>query len=122
MSTTKPRILYVEDHAPTREVVLWMLSGKYDLIIATTIAEAWSLILRENFNLYIFDSSLPDGSGLDLVHQVRKFDLSTPIIFYSATTSEVNLKTAMNAGVQSYIVKPSFAEELNEDVQRLIKR
>jgi DNA-binding response OmpR family regulator len=99
-----------------------MLHGNFDLITASTIEAAFKLIQRENFQLYIFDSSLPDGSGLELVKKVRQFDLSTPIIFYSATTSDVDMKTAMNAGVQSYIVKPGFAEELNEDVQRLIRR
>lgn len=121
MPINKKRILYVEDHAPTREVVLWMLSGNYDVIIATTMEAAWQLVLREKFQLFIFDSSLPDGSGLELVKRVRKYDLTTPIIFYSATSSDVDMKTAMNAGAQSYIVKPSFAEELNQDIKRLIK-
>ena len=79
------RILYIEDHEDTRELVTLLLAQKsYKVITGSTIESGVALAGAEKFDLYLLDSWLPDGSGLDLCRRIRQFDQTTPILFYSA--------------------------------------
>ena len=79
------RILYIEDHADTRELVTLLLAQKsYEVISGSTIETGIALAGAGNFDLFLLDSWLPDGSGLELCRRIRQFDKTTPILFYSA--------------------------------------
>ena len=116
------RILYIEDHEDTRELVTLLLAQKsYEVITGSTIASGVALAGAEDFDLYLLDSWLPDGSGLDLCHQIRAFDKTTPILFYSAAAYAADRDTALKCGAQGYLVKPSQPSELCDLVTHLIE-
>jgi DNA-binding response OmpR family regulator len=116
------RILYIEDHADTRELVTLLLAQKsYEVITGSTIETGVALAGTENFDLYLLDSWLPDGSGLDLCRQIRQFDQTTPILFYSAAAYAADHDLALQSGAQGYLVKPSQPSELCDLVTRLIE-
>ena len=117
------RILYIEDHADTRELVTLLLAQKsYEVITGSTIESGVSLATAGEFDLYLLDSWLPDGSGLDLCKQLRTFDKTTPILFYSAAAYAADHKLALKSGAQAYLVKPSQPSELCDMVTDLIER
>lgn len=117
------RILYIEDHADTRELVTLLLAQKsYEVISGSTIAIGVALAGAGDFDLYLLDSWLPDGSGLDLCQQIRQFDKTTPILFYSAAAYATDHALAMKCGAQAYLVKPSQPSELCDLVADLIER
>ncbi len=117
------RILYIEDHEDTRELVTLLLAQKsYEVITGSTIASGVALAGAEDFDLYLLDSWLPDGSGLDLCQQIRQFDKTTPILFYSAAAYAADHALAMECGAQAYLVKPSQPAELCDMVTDLIER
>ena len=124
MQTEKTRrILYIEDHEDTRELVTLLLAQKsYEVITGSTIASGVALAGAEDFDLYLLDSWLPDGSGLDLCQRIRQFDQTTPILFYSAAAYAADHELAMKCGAQGYLVKPSQPSELCEMVMQLIDR
>src|ERR1044071_5166578 len=77
------RILYIEDHDDTRELVTLLLAQKsYEVITGSTVKSGVALATAGKFDLYLLDSWLPDGSGLELCKQIRQFDQTTPILFY----------------------------------------
>jgi DNA-binding response OmpR family regulator len=116
------RILYIEDHADTRELVTLLLAQKsYEVITGSTIASGVSLASAGEFDLYLLDSWLPDGSGLDLCQQIRSFDKTTPILFYSAAAYAADQDQAIESGAQAYLVKPSQPSELCDMVTDLIE-
>ncbi|MFN2406859.1 MAG: response regulator transcription factor [Pyrinomonadaceae bacterium] len=123
MQTEKVRrILYIEDHADTRELVTLLLAQKsYEVITGSTIASGVSLASAGEFDLYLLDSWLPDGSGLDLCQQIRQFDKTTPILFYSAAAYAADHDQALKRGAQAYLVKPSQPSELCDMVTDLIE-
>jgi DNA-binding response OmpR family regulator len=117
------RILYIEDHEDTRELVTLLLAQKsYEVITGSTIASGVALAGTEQFDLYLLDSWLPDGSGLDLCQRIRQFDQTTPILFYSAAAYAADHDQAMRCGAQGYLVKPSPPSELCDLVRQLIER
>lgn len=116
------RILYIEDHEDTRELVTLLLAQKsYEVITGSTIASGVALAGAEKFDLYLLDSWLPDGSGLDLCQRIRQFDQTTPILFYSAAAYANDHDMAMKCGAQAYLVKPTQPSELCDLVTELIE-
>jgi len=116
-----PRVLYVEDHEDTRELVTLVLEQKsIEVVTGATIASGVALAETQDFDLYLLDSWLPDGSGLDLCKQIRKFDKATPILFYSAAAYEIDREQALKSGAQAYLVKPSHPSELCSMVSSLL--
>ncbi|HEY0765194.1 MAG TPA: response regulator [Pyrinomonadaceae bacterium] len=117
-----PRVLYIEDHDDTRELVTLILEQAcYEVITGSTIKSGVDLALSQHFDLYLLDSWLPDGSGLDLCKQIREFDQVTPIVFYSAAAYEADRHLALDSGAQAYLVKPSPPSELCDVVCSLIE-
>lgn len=117
-----PRVLYIEDHEDTRELVTLVLEQKrFEVVTGSTIKSGVDLAYSQDFDLYLLDSWLPDGSGLDLCKQIREFDKATPILFYSAAAFEIDREQALNSGAQAYLVKPSQPSELCSLVSSLIE-
>jgi len=116
-----PRVLYIEDHEDTRELVTLVLEqNSYEVVTGSTIKSGVALAGSQHFDLYLLDSWLPDGSGLDLCKRIREFDKTTPILFYSAAAYEIDRSDAMNSGAQAYLIKPSAPSELCNLVTFLI--
>ena len=116
-----PRVLYIEDHEDTRELVTIVLEQRsYEVVTGTTIQSGVALASSQQFDLYLLDSWLPDGSGLDLCKQIREFDQATPILFYSAAAYEMDRAEAIKSGAQAYLIKPSQPSELCQLVTSLI--
>ena len=117
-----PRVLYVEDHEDTRELVTLVLEQKsVEVVTGSTIQSGIALAYAQHFDLYLLDSWLPDGSGLELCRLIREFDKATPILFYSAAAYEIDRVEAIKSGAQAYLIKPSHPSELCSLVTSLIE-
>ena len=122
MDTRKHHILYVEDHEDTRDLIQLILQQLgYAVTTVDTIADGQAMITQEMFDLYLLDSRLPDGSGVDLCKQLRVDGRQTPIVFYSAAAYEVDRDTAIRSGAQGYLVKPTTNGELATLIGGLLK-
>jgi len=121
-SDNSPRVLYVEDHEDTRELVTLVLEQKsFQVVTGSTIKSGLALAFSQEFDLYLLDSWLPDGSGLELCRLIREFDTATPILFYSAAAYEIDRAEAIKSGAQAYLIKPSHPSELCDLVVSLIE-
>ena len=121
MKTRDARILYAEDDADTRELVTIILKRQNCQVVATeSHDEALRLARAENFDLYLIDNWLPGISGVRLCEQLREFDQSTPVLFYSAAAYETDIKRALSSGGQGYLVKPVDCDRLVAEIWRLI--
>jgi DNA-binding response OmpR family regulator len=118
------RILCVEDHEDTLELISLVLAEKeYDVSVAQSVEDAWKLANdTTSFDLFLLDSWLRDGSGLTLCERIRRKYPNTPILFYSAAAYEVDRDTALRAGAQGYLVKPASMTELCKLVAELLER
>ena len=120
MEIFQSRILYIEDHEDTRELVTTILNGTYQVITTASKNEAIILATDGHFDLYLLDSWLPDGSGLDLCKRLRELHQETPIMFLSAAAYEIDKQAAMTNGAQRYLVKPDDIQVLSSEVNSLI--
>jgi DNA-binding response OmpR family regulator len=121
MQPNQRRILYVEDHDDTRELVTLILEQRNYLVTPSwSIETGLKLANEERFDLFLLDSWLPDGSGLELCRKIREFNGHTPILFYSAAAFELDKETALTSGAQAYLTKPSHLGELCDVVSSLV--
>src|SRR5262245_64744871 len=107
----RKRILLVDDEVDARHLAELTLA-EYKLIYASDFGEGLRLARQRYFDLYILDNWLPDGNGAELCRLIRAFDPHTPILFYSAAGYARDIREAMRAGAQEYLVKPVFPDEI----------
>ena len=90
------------------------------MVFAGTISDASKNIADEDFDLYMLDNWLPDGSGIELCKEIRSTKPHAPIIFTSAVGMTQDVEKAMAAGADRYILKPIEPENLRKIVKELL--
>jgi two-component system phosphate regulon response regulator PhoB len=114
------RILCVEDDADSREMMSLLLEqAGYEVVTASNAADGLELARRVSFALIILDNQYELGSGIDLCKKIRRFDSHVPIVFYSGAAYEADIQQAMQAGAQSYLIKPASIRALVQIIEEL---
>jgi len=80
-----PRVLHVEDDSDLHQVIRAMIGRRFDFEIATTLAEAWARVALERFDVVILDLTLPDGSGWDLLPEIRARQPEARVVILSGS-------------------------------------
>ncbi|MEO7558083.1 MAG: CHASE domain-containing protein [Gammaproteobacteria bacterium] len=80
-----PRVLHVEDDADLHQVIRAMIGGRFDIDLATTLSEARTRMALERYDVVILDITLPDGSGWDLLAEIRACQPSACVVILSGT-------------------------------------
>lgn len=114
------RILLVEDHRDSAKVVAGLLGRDgHEVVIAATVADAIAEVHRQAFDLLISDVGLPDGSGIDLMMQIRGLSPGIVGICMSGLGSAEDIRISHRAGFAVHLVKPITARQLREAVSRV---
>jgi DNA-binding response OmpR family regulator len=122
MPQVKCRILCIDDHEDTSEMLKLLLSHEnYEVDIAVTIQEALQTASTAEYDLYVLDRHLPDGSGLELCQKLTKITPGVPCIFYSGDAYDIHRSEAFAAGAHDYIAKPDI-DGLIESVRQLLSQ
>ena len=120
MPRVKCRVLFIDDHEDTSEIITLLLGQEdYDVATAKTVQEALELAKSQDFDLYVLDKHLPDGSGLELCTKLNEVTPGVPCIFYSGDAYDIHRLEAMAAGAHAYVAKPDIAG-LIENVEKLL--
>jgi CheY-like chemotaxis protein len=120
MTKSKCRILYVDDHEDSAEMLRLMLSAEdYEVHIAESVEAALAKAHVQEFDLYVLDKRLPDGSGTDLCRMLNGIAPGVPCIFYTGDAYEMHRQEAFAAGARAYVPKPDV-DELIQTVHRLM--
>jgi DNA-binding response OmpR family regulator len=110
------RILCIEDDADTCELLaLWL--GRYNCSVtsASTMTRGVELAQEQTFDLYLIDSRLPDGTGVEVCSRIRAFDSHTPILFWSGDDDHASV-----AGVQAFVAKPIDPDPFMRTIEELL--
>jgi CheY-like chemotaxis protein len=112
------RIVLVEDHAQTRNVLTRLLEkAGHTVVRATSVSDARSR-MREQPDMLISDIGLPDGSGLEVANDARKRWPGLRCIALSGYGSDEDIERSRQAGFQSHLVKPITAQKLMQAIGR----
>jgi len=114
------RILCIDDHDDTSEMLSLILSQEdFEVVTSRTIGEALQRARTGEFDLYVLDKHLPDGSGLDLCAKLNEVTPGVPCLVYSGDAYAIHRSEALAAGAHAYVVKPDI-EGLIETVHKLL--
>ena len=107
------RILLVEDHQPTIEVLARLLRKQgHEVMTASTVEAALEFAAGHEFDLVISDLGLPDGNGVDMMKQLTR-DYGLRGVALSGYGMDGDLATTKNAGFIAHLIKPIDFERLN---------
>ena len=109
------RILVVEDDFDVREMLRTLLQcDGHDVVAARNGEEGWSAFQKGSFSVVISDWVMPDMDGLELSRRIRASESSrySYILLLTALQGKKNYLTAMNAGIDDFMLKPYDADEL----------
>jgi len=105
----KCRVLCVDDHRDTSEMLQMLLSEEdYDVHTAATIQEACFMAGRTKYDLYVLDKRLPDGTGVQLCETLMMLTPTVPCIFYTGDAYEIHRREALAAGASAFVAKPDI--------------
>lgn len=108
----RDRVLVVEDDKSIRNFFRTVLeANNYDVLMANTGTEAYSMITSQCPDVVILDLGLPDMDGMKILKSVREWS-AMPIIVVSARTHERDKVEALDMGADDYITKPFGTSEL----------
>ncbi|MCK0105802.1 response regulator [Marinobacter sp. S0848L] len=102
------------------ESIVAGLGGVQQVTLARSLTEAKRCVAGDAFGLYLVDWELPDGSGLELVKQIRRSDSVVPVVIISGRSDRESVIKAAHHGISGYITKPLDVELLHQRLTDLI--
>lgn len=117
------KILIIEDEIALAESIGRYLSDEgYVYELAFDYNSASAKIDAYDYDCVIVDINLPDGNGLDIIHELKKNQSTSGIIIISARNSLVDRIKGLDIGADDYLVKPFNLSELNARIKSVIRR
>lgn len=116
------RIILVEDHDPMRNTLAKLLGREHEVTATADLAGALSLTAGNSFDLLISDLGLPDGSGCDLLRELRRTQPDLKGIALSGYGMDKDLKASREAGFERHLIKPVGWEQLKRAVNEVAGR
>ena len=114
------RVLLVEDHADTADMMATLLAlDGHEVRTATSVAAALSAVAAQAFDLVISDLGLPDRSGLELARELRARGFAIPAIALSGYGQDKDIEQSREAGFSLHLVKPVEPSVLKEAMERV---
>ena len=114
------RVVIAEDDPQIAEIqqrFLQRIDGCELVGLAHGLAEARDLVEVLTPDLLLLDVQFPDGTGLELLRQLRARNQHTDVILVTAAREVSTLREALHGGVFDYILKPLVFERLQEAIE-----
>jgi DNA-binding NarL/FixJ family response regulator len=118
----RTRVMIVEDHADFRELMEILLGREPDIELlarAGSLAEAREQAARLELDVAILDLGLPDGSGADLIPDLRRDGDEVRVLILSASLDPKGIEKARSAGADVILDKLTPVGEVLATVRRL---
>jgi len=117
------KILVIDDHEVVRRGVKQILEENFlyvEVGEADTSQKGIAAVQQESWDLAIVDISLPDQSGLELMHELQSTAPRLPLMVLSLHTEEQYAVRAFRAGAMAYLTKQTAPEELARAVKQVL--
>lgn len=117
------KILIVEDEIELSESIVTYLKSEGHLCeSALTYSVATEKISLYDYDIILVDLNLPDGSGIEIIRQLKESKFKGGIIITSARDTLDDRISGLNVGADDYLIKPFHLQELNARIMSLSRR
>jgi two-component system sensor histidine kinase/response regulator len=119
------RVLLVEDNVANQHMALRMLEKRgHHVVVAENGPQALELFRKNHFDLVLLDLHMPEMSGHETASAIREWEKIeesyVPIVGMTAHAAKGDRETCMEAGMDGYVMKPIRAQELWDEIDRVI--
>lgn len=117
------RLLLVEDDPHLGPAMRRALEeARYTVDLAACAEDAVSLARVQAYGVVLLDLGLPDGSGLEVLRNIRNHALTLPVIILTAEDRIEQRITGLDAGADDYLVKPVDIDEILARIRAQLRR
>lgn len=117
------RILIIEDEKKVASFIKKGLEEEYFVAdVAADGKEGLKLATTEEYDIMIMDIMLPYMDGITLIKEIRKREISTPVLMLTVNDSVKDKVEGLDAGADDYLTKPFAFEELIARLRALLRR
>ncbi len=117
----KAKLLLVEDHSDTARALVRLLESRgYEVASVATVSSALQAVDHEEFDLFLCDLGLPDGTGLELIEKLRK-KRDTPAVALTGFGMQQDVERAQQAGFDAHLTKPVNIQKLEATIWKLLQ-
>ena len=117
------RLLLVEDEPEIQGFLKQPLANAgYEVDAARDGRTAIELASQKKYDVLIVDLGLPDQDGIDLILQLRRFGIISPVLILSARRSVDDRVKGLEQGGDDYLTKPFALAELLARLRNLLRR
>jgi two-component system response regulator AtoC len=114
----RTRVLVIDDEPLVRRSMRRALGDAgFEIAEAATVAEGLTTFESERPQVVVLDVRLPDGSGLDLLPQLRRADPAVKVVMVTAFGETADVVRAMRLGASDFLKKPYDLQELEHAVR-----
>jgi DNA-binding response OmpR family regulator len=115
-------VLFVEDENSIRTALNKAISDEFkNFILARDGSEGLKKFQKYKPDIVITDIMMPIVDGLEMSKEIKKFSRDTPIVILSAFDEKERLMSAINIGIDKYLMKPIDTEELLDTLEHIAK-
>jgi len=124
MTGLRRRVFVADDHALFRAGVKALLADESDLAVvgeAGTAKETLQRMRSDEWDILLLDITLPDGSGIDLLRQIRPHKPDLPILILSMHPEDQFAVSLLRAGANGYIAKDAVPHQVVQAIRTLLQ-
>lgn len=117
------KILLIEDEKSLAQAIEdYLRQEKYLCEVVQTFTAAQEKINMYQYDCIVVDINLPDGTGLNIIRELKQIGSETGIIIISAKNSLPDKISGLETGADDYLTKPFHLSELNARIKSIIRR
>jgi two-component system, NarL family, invasion response regulator UvrY len=117
------RILIADDHSVVRHGLKQILAAEYRKAVfgeASTGQQAIDLVWKQPWDVVVLDITMPGGSGLDVLKEIKKSRPKLPVLMLSMHPEDQFAVRMLKSGAAGYMTKESAPAELVGAVKKVI--
>ncbi len=111
----KIRVLLADDHSVMRDGLRLLIDGQPDMEVvgeAAMVADIVSQTVETNCDVAVVDITMPDGSGIDFIADIRAARPATRVLVLTMHEDPAHLRKALQAGAAGYVAKRVAGSQL----------
>lgn len=117
------KVLIADDEIDlTRALGAILKYGEYEVKIANDGEEVLKIAENEKFDILILDVMMPKKTGIEVVEELRKKNINTPILMLTAKAETEDKVEGLDKGADDYLTKPFEKDELLARIRALVRK
>jgi len=117
------KVLIADDHAVVRRGLREILASEQDMVVvgeAKDGHDALELARKLDWDVAVFDYSMPGRNGLELIKEIKRERPGRPVLILTMLPEEAHAAQVFKAGGAGYINKESANEELTAAIRKVV--